>query len=113
RNMRNLKTKFLCVLAFTLSLPLTASAADQKHIGDYLFNCNVSFNATGKSAYFLLGYTHLKGTGTLSCYSFAKDQTENIPLEVVVKGPGVGMGVTGFNVSGGAMGVGINDSPDA
>src|SRR5688572_27891694 len=78
-----------------------------------LFSCSVSFHATGKSAYLILGYTHIEGRRTMSCYDFVENVVEEIPLKVTIKGPGAGLGVTGLNVTGGQSGIGINASPDA
>lgn len=78
-----------------------------------LFNCNVSFHATGRSAYIVLGFTKLEGRGVMSCYDFVHNVVEEIPLRVTVRGPGVGLGITGINISGARAGIGLNGSPDA
>lgn len=91
----------------------TAAAEMGKVETPILFNCNVSFHATGRSAYFLLGYTNIDGSGMMSCYDFAENVVEEIPLKVKVRGPGAGLGITGLNISGGQAGIGLNSSPDA
>lgn len=89
-----------------------ANAVEDGRVNSFLFTCNISFSAKGKSAYFLLGYTNIKGTGFLNCYDYAQNRVEKIPIDVVVRGPGAGLGVTGMNISGSAIGIGINESPE-
>ena len=78
-----------------------------------LFNCSVAFTASGRSAYLALGYTNIDGTGTMTCFDYVKNVTEQIPLKIKVKGPGAGLGITGLSISGGQAGIGLNSSPDA
>jgi hypothetical protein len=78
-----------------------------------LFNCNLSFTATGRSAYIVIGGTNIQGTGMMTCYDFLKNVIEDIPIKVTIRGPGVGIGITGLNISGGQRGLGINESPDS
>jgi hypothetical protein len=78
-----------------------------------LFNCNLNFTATGRSAYIVVGGTNIQGTGMMTCYDFLKNVIEDIPIKVTIRGPGVGLGVTGLNISGGQRGLGINESPDS
>lgn len=110
--------RFQAILLFSLAIGLVtgtskARAAEGKVKTSILFNCTLSFNAKGRSTYLVLGATHLKGEGKLACYDYLRGVTETIPLEVSVQGPGVGLGITGFNISGGAAGIGLNGSPDA
>lgn len=101
-------------ILFAGLLPLLLSFAAQAEIEtNYLFNCNMSFTASGKSVYLVAGYTKAKGTGTLSCYDYLTGNTEHIPLKVTVKGLGLGIGVTGINISGSAVGLGIKKDPES
>jgi|GEM_PF-2995833 hypothetical protein len=103
----------LLLLSF-LTLSQWASAAKEKPVETpLLFNCSVSFSATGQSAYLGIGYTQISGTGTMTCYDYLKNTTEKIPLKVTIKGPGAGLGVTGLSISGGQGGIGLNSSPEA
>ena len=99
------------LVGFTLQ-GLSAFAAEEVTT-NYLFNCNLSFSAKGKSVYLGLGYTETDGTGTLSCFDFVTGVTEHIPLKVSVRGVGVGLGVTGYTISGGAINLGINKEPES
>jgi hypothetical protein len=78
-----------------------------------LFNCNLNFTATGRSAYIVVGGTNIQGSGMMTCYDFLKNVIEDIPIKVTIRGPGVGLGVTGLNISGGQRGLGISESPDS
>lgn len=92
---------------------LLAFSAHAEIETNYLFNCNLSFTASGKSVYLVAGYTRAKGTGTLSCYDYLTGNTEHIPVKVSVKGLGLGIGVTGINISGSAVGIGIKKNPES
>ena len=95
-------------------LPMLMALSAQAEIEtNYLFNCNLSFTASGKSVYLVAGYTKAKGTGTLSCYDYLTGNTEHIPIKVSVKGLGLGIGVTGINISGSAVGIGIKKDPES
>lgn len=99
---------------FVALLPLLFSLSANAEIdSNYLFNCNLSFNASGQSVYIIAGYTHAKGTGTLSCYDYLTGNTEHIPIKVTVKGVGIGIGITGINISGSAIGIGIKKNPES
>ena len=94
--------------------PITAHATEVGEVKTpILFNCSVAFTASGRSAYLALGYTNIDGTGTMTCFDFVKNVTEQIPLKIKVKGPGAGLGITGLSISGGQAGIGLNSSPDA
>ncbi len=91
-----------------------ASATEKGKVeSNVLFNCNVGFTATGRSAYLVLGNTNIEGSGMMTCYDFLKNVIEDIPIKVTIRGPGVGLGVTGLNISGGQRGIGISESPDS
>lgn len=107
---------FMLLAAFSAFsvLPQTSQATTKGEVETaILFNCNVSFHASGKSAYLGIGYTYIKGSGMMSCYDYVENVVEEIPLKVKIKGPGAGLGVTGLNISGGQTGIGLNESPDA
>lgn len=108
--------KWICTL-FCASLLHSFSSAGKTTEGkvttSILFNCNISFHASGKSAYLGVGYTKINGLGQMSCYDFVQNVVEEIPIKVKIRGPGVGLGVTGFNISGGQTGIGLNERPEA
>lgn len=85
----------------------------KEEVSSLLFTCNVSFHASGKSIYLGVGYTELNGHGTLACFDLLTGAQQDIPLKVKVRGPGAGLGVTGFNVSGGAIGLGLKKEPES
>jgi hypothetical protein len=107
------------LLALGLCTTINANAQfderDKKkeEVSSLVFNCNVSFHASGKSIYLGVGYTELNGHGTLACYDLLTGAQQDIPLKVKVRGPGAGLGFTGYNVSGGALGIGIKKEPES
>jgi Protein of unknown function (DUF992) len=103
------------VLALSLVLSSFAqrvNAADTK-VSSLLFTCNISFTAHGESVYIGLGYTHLAGKGVLSCYDLLTGASQHINLKVNAMGPGLGLGVTGFDISGAATGLKIAKDPES
>lgn len=101
------------ILAFTLSAVSYSAPSKASVETPLLFNCSVSFSATGRSAYLGVGYTSISGKGTMTCYDYLKSTTEQIPLKVTIKGPGAGLGITGLSISGGQAGIGLHTNPDA
>jgi len=103
----------LCVLTISFSLSsLPSHKADAKAV-NYLYNCNISFNAKGRSVRIIGGFTRAKGTGVLSCFSYTDSSVTKIPLKISVKGVGLGLGVSGFNINGAALGLGLNKNPES
>ncbi|RYZ68172.1 MAG: hypothetical protein EOP05_16735, partial [Proteobacteria bacterium] len=45
-----------------------ASDSSDEKVSSLLYSCNLSFRATGRSIYLGIGYTDIKGKGTISCY---------------------------------------------
>jgi hypothetical protein len=107
------------LLALGLCAPIAANAQfDEREkknedVSSLVFNCNVSFHASGKSVYLGVGYTELNGHGTLACFDLLTGAQQDIPLKVKVRGPGAGLGFTGYNVSGGAIGIGLKKEPES
>jgi hypothetical protein len=105
--------RYLSMTSLLLISSLSWATASKPVETPLLFNCSVSFTATGQSIYVGLGYTSIHGTGTMTCYDYLRNSTEQIPLKVKIKGPGAGLGVTGLSISGGQGGLGLHTSPDA
>lgn len=102
----------LILASYLLSLSTFATTKGEVSTS-ILFNCSVSFYATGKSAYLGIGFTDVNGTGMMTCLDYVKNVVEEIPLKVKIRGPGAGLGITGLSISGGQVGIGLNESPDA
>lgn len=94
-------------------LALTVHADEGRVTTPVLFNCNMSFKIEGTSAYIGVGGTSAAGTGRLSCYDYVTGAVEDIPLAVSIRGVGLGLGITGFNISGGQVGIGIRARPES
>lgn len=101
----------LVILGLVLTAGTTALAGEVTT--PILFNCNMSFKIEGHSAYLGIGGTSASGKGRLSCYDYVTGAVEDIPLNVSIKGVGLGLGITGFNISGGKVGIGLNSRPEA
>ncbi len=108
--MMKLGFALAALTALTLA-PATAFAKKEGRVDSILFTCNMSFRATGKSIYVGLGWSNIKGNGTISCYDLVHGTTEILPIKVRVKGPGAGLGVTGLVLSGAVAGVGVERGP--
>lgn len=76
-------------------------------------SCNMSFKIEGNSVDLGLAETSASGQGRLSCYEYLTGTFEEIPLKVSVKGLGHGAGLSGFHISGGKVGLGINTEPES
>jgi hypothetical protein len=103
----------LCVLTISLSFSSLPSQVAEAKAVNYLYNCNISFKAKGRSVRIIGGYTRAKGTGVLSCLSYTDGSVVDVPLKISVKGVGLGLGVSGFNINGAAVGLGINKNPES
>ena len=112
--MKKLGFALAAMTAMTLA-PTTAFAKNphvEGKVTSILYSCNMDFRATGKSIYIGLGWSNIKGRGTISCYDLLHGTTEILPIKVRVKGPGAGLGVTGLVISGVAAGVGVQRGPE-
>ncbi|MBX3019687.1 MAG: hypothetical protein KF767_17495 [Bdellovibrionaceae bacterium] len=111
RTLQNFARKLL----FGASLALTAPAFAESGTvtTPVLFNCNMSFKIEGTSAYIGVGGTSASGSGRLSCYDYVTGAVEDIPLAVSIRGVGLGLGITGFNISGGQVGIGLSQRPES
>jgi len=87
-------------------------STDEGRVSSILYNCNVSFSASGRSIYIGIGYSEIDGKGTISCYDLLTGATQHIPIKVKARGPGAGLGITGLNLSGGATGIGLTSGPE-
>jgi len=105
--------KTLGGFAFSIIISAQVTSVSEAKAADYLYNCNMSFSAKGRSVRVIGGYTRAKGTGVLSCLSYTDGSLTEIPISVSVKGVGLGLGVSGFNINGSAVGVGINKEPES
>lgn len=102
---------FLSMLMGALiSLP-SLSAAREGHVSSILYNCNLNFSAKGQSVAIGIGFTRIHGTGQIRCYDLLTGVTETIPVRVQGRGPSLGLKVAGFNISGGATGLGLSSGP--
>lgn len=102
------------LFAFAIVILGTANLnAAEEQVSSLLYNCNVSFNASGRSVYLGIGYSEINGKGAISCYDFLTGATQHIPIRVKARGPGAGLGITGLNLSGGATGIGLTSGPEA
>lgn len=108
--MKKLSLALVAVTVLTLA-PATAFAKEDGKVSSILFTCNMDFRATGKSVYVGLGWSDIKGKGTISCYDLIHGTTELLPIRVKAKGPGAGLGVTGLILSGAVAGVGVERGP--
>ena len=112
---------FLAALALQTAFAASAQAERESHqsensgekVSSILYACNLSFKADGSSTYIGIGYTDIRGTGTISCYDLLTGATERIPVKVTTRGPGIGLGRTGLALSGTATGVGITAGPES
>lgn len=86
---------------------------NSEKVSSILYTCNLSFKADGSSTYIGIGYTDIRGTGTISCYDLLTGATQKIPVKVTTRGPGIGLGRTGLALSGTATGVGITAGPES
>lgn len=111
--MKFKETIFSALLTFSTLLISSGAHAEEGKVTSLLYNCNLSFSAHGNSIYIGLGYTHLEGKGRLSCYDLLTGASEHIDIKVNAVGPGVGLGVTGLNVSGAAVGIKISRGPES
>jgi hypothetical protein len=109
--MKMLVFALTAVTALTLA-PATAFAKREGNVDSILFTCNMAFRATGKSIYIGLGWSNIKGQGSISCYDLVHGTTQILPIKVRVKGPGAGLGVTGLVLSGAVAGVGVQRGPE-
>lgn len=100
-------------IVFGASFALGAPAFSQTVTTPVLFNCNMSFKIEGTSAYIGVGGTSASGSGRLSCYDYVTGAVEDIPLAVSIRGVGLGLGITGFNISGGQVGIGLSARPES
>lgn len=103
----------------SLAIAPTAQANDERSANDsnekvssLLYSCNLSFRATGRSIYLGVGYTDIRGKGTISCYDLLTGATQHLPIKVKARGPGAGLGITGLVISGSAIGVGVSKGPE-
>lgn len=97
----------------SLLLPALVWAQSGTVTTPVLFNCNMSFKIEGTSAYIGVGGTSASGSGRLSCYDYVTGAVEDIPLSVSIRGVGLGLGLTGFNISGGKVGIGLSARPES
>lgn len=93
--------------------PSTVRAQEQERVTSLLFTCNVSFSASGRSIYLGVGISSLEGRGLISCYDYLTGTQQKIPIRVSARGPGLGIGVTGINLSGAATGIGLTKAPES
>lgn len=114
-NFRFLSSKKMTAttLLVALSSAFSTAHAAEEVTSRFLFNCNMSFKIEGTSAYLGVGGTSAEGKGHLSCYDYVTGAVQDIPLNVKVKGLGLGLGVTGFNITGGKAGFGLNAQPES
>lgn len=77
-----------------------------------LFNCNLSFKIEGQAAFLAPDGTSAQGAGRLSCYDYVTGAVEDIPLRVTVNGRGLGAGLSGSELAGGQVGLGIPGRPE-
>ena len=98
---------------YTLVLFSMLLFARTTQAANYLYSCNMSFTAVGKSVLIIGGHTHAKGEGYISCYNYERGKTEIIPIFVSVEGIGLGLGITGFNINGAALNIGIKKRPES
>lgn len=106
----------LSALALPTSFAASASGEPEgsgEKVSSILYTCNLSFKADGSSTYIGVGYTDIRGSGTISCYDLLTGATERIPVKVTTRGPGIGLGRTGLALSGTATGVGITAGPQS
>ncbi len=108
--MKNKLLYSALLLCLTLHAPLSSSA---EPVTSLLYSCGLHFKASGQSAYIGLGYTDIKGEGEMACYDYLTGTTQHIPLKVIIRGPGAGLGITGIIVSGGVDGIGLSKSPES
>lgn len=109
--MKFLGYALAAVTALSL-VPATSQAKEEGKVTSILYSCNMDFRATGKSVYIGLGWSDIKGKGTISCYDLLHGTTEILPIKVKAKGPGAGLGVTGLVLSGAVAGVGVEKGPE-
>ena len=98
--------------SFAIAPNALASDSSGEKVSSLLYSCNLSFRATGRSIYLGVGYTDIKGKGTISCYDLLTGATQHLPIKVKARGPGAGLGVTGLVLSGSAIGVGVSTGPE-
>lgn len=90
-----------------------ANKAQAKEVESLLYICGLNFEASGKSASLVLGYTHLKGDGVLSCYDILTGATQQIELTVTLKGPAVGVNYQTAQVSAKVLGLRLSRAPES
>ncbi len=103
----------LATLLSTTAWSHDRSERSDEKVSSILYTCNLSFRADGSSTYIGVGFTDIKGKGTISCYDLLTGATQRIPVKVTTRGPGVGLGRTGLAISGTATGVGITAGPES
>lgn len=98
------------------SYPESSSATDpssQSQITSILYTCSVSFRANGQGIYIVGGYTHIPGSGEITCLDLLTGARERIPIRVTASGPGIGLGYTSLSLSGVATGIGLTTGPES
>ncbi len=100
----------LPLISTTFLIPASASAREER-VSSLIYNCNLSFQAKGQSVAIGIGFTRISGQGEIRCYDLLTGATERIPVRVEGRGPSVGLKVSGFNLSGGATGLGLSTGP--
>ncbi len=103
----------LGLFGFLAALGLGLESANAKDHETIFHSCNMSFHATGHSAYLGIGFSELNGTGTISCADLVHGGTVELPIRVQARGPGLGLGVTGLVLSGGVAGLGVSRGPES
>jgi hypothetical protein len=109
-----MKTIFTLTAALGMVALLSpqVSQAKDEVIKSHLYTCNLSFSAKGKSTYLGFGYTNVVGSGYTNCRDHVRGVSVKTPVHVVIKGPGIGLGVTGLNISGVASDIVLDRDPD-